>query len=160
SDIECHGCLSSITRGWVRPAHPARELVKFSKCGKRSSEALAKPSSDPSEITVSSCPDVPRVPRFDMLEVSVLGVDQQPCGHRKGRGLGFCGQPAEAERTADAHRYAENLGGEFRHAGKLGGAAAQNDPSLRLGREGRILQAIPDHLENLLSALPDDVRDR
>ena len=51
--------------------------------------------------------------RFDMLEMSVLGIDQQARGNREGRGLGFRGQPAEAERAADPYRAAEDLGGEF-----------------------------------------------
>ncbi len=32
--------------------------------------------------------------------------------------------------------------------------------ALRLGREGRILEPIPDHFEDFLDPLLDDVRDR
>jgi hypothetical protein len=80
--IECHGCLS-ITRALVRPGRRPRELVKVEGCGKDSSEALAKPSSDPSEIAVSPCLQLPRMPRFDVFKMSVLGIDQQTRRHRE-----------------------------------------------------------------------------
>ena len=80
--IECHGCLS-FTRAWVGPGRRPRELVKFVSAGDRSSEALAKPSSDLSKVTVSPCPKLPRMPRFDMFEMSVLRIDQEPGGHRE-----------------------------------------------------------------------------
>ena len=53
------------------------------------------------------------MPRFDVFKMSVLRIDQQARGHRERRALGLVGQPAEAERTADPHRPAEDLGGEF-----------------------------------------------
>src|SRR5215471_13289147 len=70
-DIDGHGCLS-ITCAWFRPGRRPRELVKFGDSGKNSSEALAKPSSDLSEITAGPCLDLPRMPRFDMFKVNIL----------------------------------------------------------------------------------------
>ena len=46
-------------------------------CGKDSSEALAKPSSDLSKIAVSPCLELPRMPRFDVFKMSVLRIDQK-----------------------------------------------------------------------------------
>src|SRR5665213_446503 len=148
--MECHGCLS-ITRALVRPGRRPRELVKFRKkfqgCGKDSSEALTKPSSDFSEITVSPCPELPRMPRFDVFKMSVLRIDQEAGGNRERRALRLIGQPAEAERTADPHRAAENAGGKLGEAGELRRAAAQHHPRPRLGCKGGIRQAVPDHLK-------------
>ena len=128
--------------------------------GNQPSEALAKPSSDLSEITVSPCSEVPRVPRFDVLEMSVLGIDQQACGHRKGGVLCLLGQPAKTERATDSNRPAEDLGGKFADARQLRGAAAENHSRLGLRRKGRIRKPIPNHFKNLLDAVPDDVCDR
>src|SRR5260370_35131397 len=116
SKIECHGCLS-ITRALVRPGRRPRELVKAECDGKGSSEALAKPSSDFSEVTVSPCPKLPRMPRFDMFKMSVLRVDQKSRGNRERRTLRFVGQPAKAERTAYPYRSAAALRSKFREAG-------------------------------------------
>src|ERR1700744_6215110 len=107
--LSAMGCLS-ITRAWFRPGRRPRELVEFVQGGKQPSEALAKPSSDLSEITVSPCPELPRMPRFDMFKMSVLGVDQAPRRRREGGVLGLGRQPPEAERTAEAHRPAQDLG--------------------------------------------------
>src|SRR6185437_1043752 len=152
--------LPLVTRAWVRPGPRPRVLVKFACCGKQSSEALAKPSSDLSEITVRPCLELPRMPRFDMFEVSVLRVDQQAGRRREGSGLGLVGKAAEAERTADTHRPVEDLGGELRDTGELRGAAAEHDAGLRLRREGGILEPVAHHFENLLDAVLDDVRNR
>src|SRR5487761_2237423 len=135
--MECHGCLS-ITRALVRPGRRPRELVKVEWCGKDSSEALTKPASDFSEIAVSPCPELPRMPRFDVFKMSVLGIDQQARGNRERRALRLIGEPAKAERTADPHRPAENPGCEFEGAGELRSAAAQHNSRLRLCRKGRI----------------------
>src|SRR5207302_6800082 len=81
--IECHGCLSITTRALVRPGRRPRELVKVVWSQDRSSEALAKPSSDLSEITVRPCPELPRMPRFDVFQMSVLRIDEQARGHRE-----------------------------------------------------------------------------
>ena len=84
SKIECHGCLSITTRALVRPGRRPRGLVKVEAwCGKVSSEALAKPSSDLSEIAVGPCPELPRMPRFHMFQMSVLRIDQEPRGNRE-----------------------------------------------------------------------------
>src|SRR3954451_6822293 len=128
--------------------------------GKRSSEALAKPSSDLSEIAVSPCPKLPRMPRFDMFKMSVLRVDQQARRHREGGALGLAGQPSETERPADAHRALEDLACKFGNAGELRGAAAQDNPRPRLCRKRGIREPVPDHFKYLLGAMPDDVRDR
>src|SRR5881227_1464897 len=111
-------CLS-ITRALVRPGRRPRELVKFEWAGKDSSEALAKPSSDLSEIAVSPCPELPRMPRFDVFKMRVLRIDQQARGHRERSALCLAGQPTEAERAADPHRATENLGCQFCNAGEL-----------------------------------------
>jgi hypothetical protein len=95
-----------------------------------------------------------------MFEVSVLRINQEPGRRGERRGLGLVGQPAESEGTAEAHRAVEDLAGEFRDAGELGGAAAQDNASLRLRREGGILKPVPDHLKNLLDAMPHDIRYR
>src|SRR6185437_611703 len=79
-NIECHGCLS-ITRAWIYPGRRPRELVEWIRTGTKPSEALAKPSSDLSEIAVSPCFELPRMPRFDMFKVSVLRIDQEPRRH-------------------------------------------------------------------------------
>src|ERR1700710_1777743 len=92
---------------------------------KKLSEALAKPSSDLSEIAVSPCPELPRMPRFDMFKMSVLRVDQQARRNRERRALGLAGQPSETERAADAHRPGQDLACKFGNAGELRGAAAE-----------------------------------
>src|SRR5215216_2783695 len=142
------------------PGRRPRELVEVEWAGKDSSEALAKPSSDLSEIAVSPCPELPRMPRFDVFKMSVLRIDEQTRGSRERRALRLTGQPAEPERTADAHRPSENLSREFANAGKLRGATAQHNSRPRLCSKGGIREPVPDHFKNLLGAVPDDVRDR
>src|ERR1700742_1501261 len=88
-----------------------------------SSEALAKPSSDLSEIAVGPCPKLPRMPRFDMFKMSVLRIDQEARRHRERCAFGLGGQPSEAERAADAHRTLEDRACQFGDAGELRGAA-------------------------------------
>ena len=100
------------------------------------------------------------MPRFDMFQMSVLRIDQEARRHRERGALGLAGQPAEAERTADPDRPVEDTGGEFDGAGELRSAAAQDNPRPRLCRKGRIREPVPDHLKNLLGAMPDDVSDR
>src|SRR3954454_18424812 len=103
--------------------------------GERSSEALAKPSSDLSEIAVSPCPKLPRMPRFDMFKMSVLRVDQQARRHRERRALGLAGQPSETEWAADAPRAAQDLAGKLGNAGERRGAPGEDTPRPRLGRK-------------------------
>src|SRR3954464_7059132 len=100
-----------------------------------SSEALAKPSSDLSEIAVGPCPKLPRMPRFDMFKMSVLRIHQEARRHRERRALGFARQPSETKRAADAHRPAEDLACKLANAGELRGAAAQHNPRPRLRRK-------------------------
>src|SRR6202011_1449807 len=117
---------------------------------KNSSEALAKPSSDLSEIAAGPRPKLPRMPRFDVFKMSVLRIDQQARGHRERRALRLIGQAAEAERAADPHRPAENPGCEFGKAGELRRAATQDHACPRLCRKGGIPEPVPDHFKNLL----------
>src|SRR6188472_3671644 len=95
---------SLTTRALVRLGRRPRHLVKIVWLLDRSSEALAQPSSDLSEIAVSPCPELPRMPRFDVFKMSVLRVDQQTGGNRERGALGLVRQPAETERPADPDR--------------------------------------------------------
>ena len=108
------------------------------RCGKDSSEALAKPSSDLSEIAVSPCLELPRMPRFDVFKMSILRIDQQTGWSGERRALRLAGKPAKAERTADTHRTAENSGGNFGKTRKLGGAAAQHTSRPLLSSKGAL----------------------
>src|SRR5215475_8124036 len=87
-----------------------------------SSEALAQPSSDPCDIAAPCC-RVPRCPRFEMLDMRRLRVNQQSGRDRERRSLRLLGQAANAERSADPHGTAQNLRGEPGQAGELAGAA-------------------------------------
>src|SRR5262249_41401274 len=127
---------------------------------KDSSEALAKPSSDLSEITVRPCLELPRMPRFDMFEMSVLRIDQEPGRNRKRRGLRLRRQPAKSERPADAHGPAKNLGGKLGDAGHLRGAAAQDDARGGLRQKGKTGRRVPAHFKNPLDGGADVVGDR
>jgi hypothetical protein len=51
------------------------------------------------------------MPRFDVFKMSVLRIDQQTRRDRERGALCFIGQAPETERTAEAHRSAENLRG-------------------------------------------------
>src|SRR4051795_1745782 len=141
---------SLTTRALVHPGRRPRGLVKIVWLLDRSSEALAKPSSDLSEIAVSPCPELPRMPRFDVFKMSILRINQQARRHRERCALGLVGQPAETERSTDAHRAAEYLGCKFGHASELRSAAAQDYSRLWLCGKRGIRQAVPDHLKYLL----------
>src|SRR5579863_5575140 len=151
---------SRVTRAWFRHGIAPRVLVKLRICGKDSSEALAKPSSDFAKIAVGPCPQLPRVPRFDMFEMSVLRVDQKAGGHSEGCALGLVGKAAEAERATDSNRAVENTCGEFQRSGELTGTPTEDDARFRFRRKGRIRKPVPDHLKNLLGTMPDNVCDR
>src|SRR5260370_20049018 len=99
-EIDGHDCLS-ITRALVRPGRRPREVVEVEWARKNSSEALTKPSSDFSEIAVSPCPELPRMPRFNVFKMSVLRIAQKTRGNRERRALRLIGEPAKTERTAD-----------------------------------------------------------
>src|ERR1700722_6908441 len=137
------------SRSRARGFAPACRRGWGGNCGKDSSEALSKPSSDLSEIAVGPCPGLPRMPRFDMFKMSVLRVDQEAGGDREGSPLGFVRQPAKTERAADANRPVEDPRGQFKRAGELAGAAAQDHTGFRLCRKGRIRKPAPDPLKNL-----------
>jgi hypothetical protein len=93
--------------------------MEICKLTENSSEALPEPSSDLSEIAVRPCPDLPRAPRFNMFQMRVLRIHQQPGGNGERSAFGLIGQAAEAERTADADRAAEDASAEFGNASKL-----------------------------------------
>src|SRR4051794_30867930 len=107
------------------PRADGRRSDGISGLRKDSSEAFAKPSPDLSEIAVSPCPKLPRMPRFDMFKMSVLRIDQQARRHRKGCALGLAGQPSETKGSPDPHRTFQDLSCQFGNAGQLRGAAAQ-----------------------------------
>src|SRR4051812_42451612 len=121
-----------------------------------SSEALPQPSSDPCEISACSCRRMPRSPRFEVFEMHRLRIDEQTRRHRKGRSFGFLRQPRNAERPADAHRPAENLPGQLYQSGELTGAAGENHPAARLGRERRVRQPVTNHFQNFFDPRLDD----
>src|SRR4051794_37575229 len=125
-----------------------------------SSEALPQPSSDPCEISACSCRRMPRSPRFEMFEMHRLRIDEQTRRHRKGRSFGFLRQPRNAERPADAHGPAENLPGQLHQSGELTGAAGENHPAARLGRERRVRQPVTNHLQNFFDPRLDDAHKR
>src|SRR5215468_2543390 len=93
-----------------------------------SSEALAKPSSDPCDIAAACCL-VPRSPRFEMLEMCRLWVDQQSGRDRKGRSFRFLRQAGDAERAADPHWTAQHLRGQAGEPGELARSAGQHHAS-------------------------------
>src|ERR1044071_3241206 len=68
-----------------------------------SSEALAKPSSDPCDIAACPCLRVPRSPRFEMFEMGRLRLDEQAGGRRECGSFGFLGKARDAEWAADTH---------------------------------------------------------
>src|SRR5690242_18698565 len=53
-----------------------------------SSEALAKPSTDPSDVAARPCQDLPRMPRFVMFEMRNLCINQKAGRHGERRALG------------------------------------------------------------------------
>src|SRR5207244_3283277 len=122
-----HVCLScaEITAGSGRSA--------TARCGCRleSSEALAKPLSDPCDIA-APCGRVPRSSRFEMLEMRRLRIDQQPRCDGECGSFRFLGQSGDAERPPDPHLTAENLRGQLRKSGELARATRQHHASARL----------------------------
>src|SRR5271165_4422684 len=120
------------------------------------SEALAKPSSDPCDITIGPCHRPPRCPRFEMFKMRRLRVDQQAGCDREGRAFRRVGKPGKAERPADAHRAIENARGEVAQAVELARAAGQNHVPARLRRERRGGKAVTHHLQNLFDPRLDD----
>src|SRR5215831_8992298 len=120
-----------------------------------SSEALAKPSSDPCDIA-TPCRHVPRSPRFEMLEMRRLRIDQQSRGDSECSSLCLLRQSGDAEWPSHSHRTAQDLRGQFGYTGELARSSGQYDAPARLGRERRCRQAIAHHFEYFLDARLDD----
>src|SRR5260370_23256247 len=120
-----------------------------------SSEALAKPSSDPCDIAAPCC-RVPRLPRFEMLERRRLRIDQQSRRDGECRTLGFVWQSGNVERPSYSHRTAQDLRGKLWNTGELARSTGQYYAPARLRREWRGRQAIAYHFEYLLDARLDD----
>src|ERR1700751_5640931 len=78
------------------------------------SEALAKPSSDPSDVAAGPCCGLPHVARFVVFVVCRLRIGQKPRRGGESRPLGGFGQARNAERSADPDRSAQDLDCEFR----------------------------------------------
>src|SRR5262249_4048818 len=110
------GASSLRGRGDRRRVRPVRHRPRGSGFV-GSSEALAKPSSDPCDIS-GPCHQLPRMPRFEMFVVCRLGVDKQAGGDAERRTLGRFMQPRDAERTADADRTAQDARGQLRGPGE------------------------------------------
>src|SRR5262245_43339738 len=120
-----------------------------------SSEALAKPSSDPCDIAAACC-RVPRSPRFEMLEMCHLGIDQQSRRDGECRSLRLFRKPGNSERPPDPHRAAEDLSRQPGKPRELARAAGQHHAPARLGRERRRRQAVADPFQDLLDPRLDD----
>jgi len=116
---------------------------------------------DLSEIAVSPCPELPRMPRFDVLKMGVLG-----------------GRPGDRRETANDALFA-SLGSRPKPSGRpmrtgrprIWVASSKvpvscEAPPLSTTRafgsaaKGEIREPIPDHFKNLLGAVPNDVRQR
>src|SRR5258708_1659293 len=142
--------IAAVTAaGWGRSAAGRWE------CPIESSEALAKPSSDPCDIA-APCRRVPRSPRFEMLKMRRLRVDQQPRRDGECRPLRFLRQSGNAERSPEPHRAAQNLRGKLGHAGELARPAGKHHAPARLGCERPSRQAIADHFQYFFHAWLDD----
>src|ERR1700722_18531284 len=99
------------------------------------SEALAKPSSDPSDVAAGPCRGLPHVTRFVVFVMCRLGIDEKSRRGGEGRPFGGFGQTRNAERTADPDRPAQDLDREFRQSGGLAGAPGQDPRATRPGGE-------------------------
>src|SRR5258708_28936395 len=104
------------------------------ECRVESSEALAKPSSDPCDVA-APCGRVPRSSRFKMLKMCRLRIDQQSRRDVKRRSLRFFGKSPDAERPADPHRAAENARGARRKPVQLACPPRKHQRATRTGRE-------------------------
>src|SRR5262249_19058760 len=113
------------------PLRPVRRRPIGDSRDHGSSEALPEPSSDPCEIAVRPCHQVPRATRFVVFEVSDLRIDQQPGGGREGRPLGKVGKPGDAERAPDPHLAAENARGDLGQPGELARSAGEHHGPMR-----------------------------
>src|SRR3984893_2123938 len=68
------------------------------------SEALAKPSSDPSDVAAGPCRGLPHVARFVVFVMGRLRIDETPRRGGEGWPLGGFRQARNAERTAHPDR--------------------------------------------------------
>src|SRR6266853_2195766 len=123
-------------------------------------EAFAKPSSDPSDVAARPCLEVPRMPRFEVLQMRELRIGQQPRRHSESRSLGGLRQPRNAERTADANRPPEHAGREIGQSGELARPPGENHAAAWFRRERRGRKAVAHDLEDLLGARLDDAGQR
>src|SRR5262249_6891167 len=150
--IDAHVCLFIAD---ITAAGSGRSAAGRWECAIESSEALAKPSSDPCDIAAPCC-RVPRSPRFEMLKMRRLRIDQQSRRDGKCGPLCFLRQSGHAERSPDPHRTAQNLRGELGHAGELARSAGEHHAPAWLGRERRRREAIAHHFQYFLDAWLDD----
>src|ERR1700721_1385565 len=86
-----------------------------------SSEALAKPSSDPGDVAAGPRHEMPRFPRFEVFEMRRLRIDEEAGRDREGRALGVLRQAADAERPTDSYWAGEKRGAKLGQAGWLAG---------------------------------------
>src|ERR1700686_5475031 len=85
---------------------PAAEIFQLRIWGP--SEALAKPSSDPDEISACAGHELPLTPRLEMFEMRRLRINEETCRHGERWALGRGRHAGDAEGPSDAHRPAEN----------------------------------------------------
>src|ERR1700693_1488059 len=101
---------ASLMRGRVnrrlRRVGPRPGTDQNSRC----SEAVAKPSSDPSDVAARPCLGLPRWPRTEVFEMRVLRIDEKSRYHRESRAFGGLRQARNAERPGDPDRAGENAG--------------------------------------------------
>src|ERR1043166_3285664 len=140
------------------PLRPVRRRPIGEPHDRGSSKALPEPSSDPCEVAVRPCHQVPRATRFVVFEVSDLRIDQEPGGRRESRSLCDVGQPRNAERAADPHLAPENAGGDVWQSPELARTAGKHDGAMRVRREGRGSEPVAHHLEYFFHARRDDPR--
>src|SRR5215470_6993804 len=143
------GHLNAIGRAGPPPA---------ASLGRKSgpSEALAKPSSDPGDVAARPCHELPRSPRFEVLEMRHLGIDQKTRGGGESRGLGGVGQSGNAQWPPDPHGTTEHAGGQFRQTSELARTTGENDSPARLGGKRRGGEPIAHHFQDFLHPRLDD----
>src|SRR5215472_9510027 len=143
-----------------RRVRPVRRRPGRSYDGQGPLEALAKPSSHPREIASGSRHELARAPRFHLLEMRQLRIDQKARGDRECRPLGGLGKPANTEWTADPHPPRKNARRDLRQSGELARSPRQDHARARVRRERRGGEAIAHHFQNLFDARADDAYQR
>src|ERR1700678_2191592 len=84
---------ASYVRGRViRRLSPAAPRPGTRDSNSHCSEAFAKPSTPPGDVT-APCLEVPRPPRLEALKMRKLRIDQEPRRNRERRSLGDLRQP-------------------------------------------------------------------